>query len=353
MHLNHIYKFFLFFVFIGLLYCLFYIFLLEKNNLNGQYWIKNVEYVKDDIMHQFENEERILIFSGSNGMFGFNSLMLEEVFGKKTVNMAFNAGVPFSYIVHKIKKYAKQGDVILLPLEYVHYFREDHSTNSILDMFTWNKKYFYELHPIEKIKVMFAYTNNKILLDAFLSILQSNTLPKGVLKEKEIPKESVLNRFKSNIFKENKTIEYRFDTLNQRGDVTNHNGTQKNLFKEKDIFYSSNDPISRSFIKNHQELYEYSIKNNFNIYYLHPSTMRNKNYNLNKKMHRQKADALLLKLKGYNVNILGNPIKYNFEPKYMYNTTYHLNQEGANLRTQYVITDLTKFIKNQSNQERK
>jgi hypothetical protein len=332
---------------------MFYIFLLEKNNLNGQYWIKNVEYVKDDIMHQFENEERILIFSGSNGMFGFNSLMLEEAFGKKTVNMAFNAGVPFSYIVHKIKKYAKQGDVILLPLEYVHYFREDHSTNSVLDMFTWNKKYFYELSTVEKIKVMFAYTNNKILLDAFLSNFKSDTLPKGVLKEKEITKEDVLKRFKSNIFKESKIIEYRFDTLNQRGDVTKHIETQKNLFQKKDGFYSLNAPISNSFIKNNQDLHEHSIKKNFKIYYLHPSTMRNKNYNLNKKTHRDKANALLLKLKDYDVNILGNPAKYNFEPKYMHNTTYHLNQEGANLRTERVITELIKLMNNQFNKEEK
>lgn len=340
MYLNNIYKYFGFIFFIALTYLIFYLTLLENNNLNGQYWIKNVEYVKDDIMNEFEDEERILIFSGSNGMFGFNSLMLEEVFGKKSINMAFNAGVPFSYITHKIKKYAKSGDTILLPLEYVHYFREDHSTNSVLDMFTWNKKYFYELSTLEKAKVMLAYTNNKVLLDAFLSNFKNNTIPKGVLKEKEISKEKVLERYKKNILNENKKVVYRFDTLNERGDVSNHIKSEKSLWKKKDSFYDLKMPISNSFIENNKELQEYALEKNIKIYYLHPSTMKNEKYNLKKQIHSKKIEALISELKKYNVNIIGNPENYNFEPKYMYNTTYHLNQEGADLRTKYVIEDL-------------
>lgn len=345
MYLKHIYKFFIFFISIGLFYCILYVFLLERNNLNGQYWIKNVEYVKDHIMHQFENEGRILIFSGSNGMFGFNSFMLEEEFTKKTINMAFNAGVPFGYIVHKIKKYAKRGDIILLPLEYVHYFSEDYSTNSILHMFTWNKKYFYELNTIEKVKIMFAYTNTAILIDALFSNFKSNTLPMGALKEKTILRANVLKRFKNNSSQEKTTVIYRFDTLNQRGDVKNHYGTQANIINAQDTFYNLNNNISNSFIKNHESLCEYSMKKGFSVYYLHPSTLRNTNYNLTKKLYQEKADALILKLKKYNVNILGNPSKYNFELKYIYNTSYHLNQEGANLRTQYVIADIARLIK--------
>lgn len=346
MYKKHIYKFFMFISLVALSYLTFYIVLLENNNLNGQYWIKNVEYVKDAIAEQYDKEERILIFAGSNAMFGFDSLLIEEKFDKKCINMAFNAGVPFSYIVHKIQKHANRGDAILLPLEYIHYFNEEYTTNTILDMFTWNKKYFYELDFVEKIKVIFAYTNNKILLEAIASNFSSKNIPKGVLREKKISREEVLVRFKQSLLDVEKKIMYRFDTLNQRGDVFNNYNQANNISKQKAAYFNTSDKLSTSFIKHSKELQEFALKNNIEIYYLHPSTMKNKLFNLKKAQDKLKIEKLVLKLNEHNVTIIGDPKRYNFDIKYMYNTTYHLNQKGAKLRTQNVIEDIKSLMIN-------
>ncbi len=49
-------------------------------------------------------------------------------------------------------------------------------------------------------------------------------------------------------------------------------------------------------------------------------------------------------LKKNGFPLIAEPIRYRFADKYFYNTPYHLTKEGADLRTDMVIQDMSKVI---------
>lgn len=66
---------------------------------------------------------RIIVDSGSNSRFGIAPAVLEAEFRRPTVVAADHGSVPLEMKVARLERYARQGDVIILPLEWIHYTR--------------------------------------------------------------------------------------------------------------------------------------------------------------------------------------------------------------------------------------
>jgi hypothetical protein len=82
------------------------------------------------IMHKKEQRAasisgpRLLLLSGSNSLFGLNAQVITQETGYPTVNMGFHAGLDLDYLLYYIKRTARPGDTIFMPLEYPLYGRE-------------------------------------------------------------------------------------------------------------------------------------------------------------------------------------------------------------------------------------
>jgi hypothetical protein len=66
---------------------------------------------------------RLVVDGGSSSMFGIVPALLEQAFGRPTVDAADNASIPLRMKIHRIIAYARRGDVLILPLEWVYYTR--------------------------------------------------------------------------------------------------------------------------------------------------------------------------------------------------------------------------------------
>jgi hypothetical protein len=68
-----------------------------------------------------QNDNRILILSGSNGLFGISAKTISQETGIKTINLCSHAGLGGDYILSRAEKLIRKGDIILLPMEYEFY----------------------------------------------------------------------------------------------------------------------------------------------------------------------------------------------------------------------------------------
>jgi len=71
-------------------------------------------------LEKLKNTEgkKIVIIGGSNGNFGIDSRLMRKKLGVPVVNMALHGGLPFKYIIEQVKEYLNEGDVLILTKEY-------------------------------------------------------------------------------------------------------------------------------------------------------------------------------------------------------------------------------------------
>ena len=72
---------------------------------------------KEDLLRK-TNDPKIIFVAGSSGAFGLNAPELEEASGYKVVNLGLHAGFGFSFISEIAKANINPGDIVLLGYEY-------------------------------------------------------------------------------------------------------------------------------------------------------------------------------------------------------------------------------------------
>jgi hypothetical protein len=98
-------------------------------------------------------EKRILIVSGSNGLFGISAATISQETGIKTINLSSHASLGGDYILSRAQKLIRSGDVILLPLEYPFYYSsgisDDFGKSALLGRFivSYDRDYLSKVSP--------------------------------------------------------------------------------------------------------------------------------------------------------------------------------------------------------------
>jgi hypothetical protein len=67
---------------------------------------------------------RIVIDAGSSSMFGIEPALIEQAFGKPVIDVADNGSIPLDMKIYRLLKFARTGDTLILPLEWVYYTRD-------------------------------------------------------------------------------------------------------------------------------------------------------------------------------------------------------------------------------------
>ncbi|HLH12840.1 MAG TPA: hypothetical protein VKV77_13315 [Methylovirgula sp.] len=107
---------------------------------------------------------RIIIESGSNSAHGIEPALIEAAFGLPTIDIADYAGVPLPAKVSRLEKYARAGDIILMPLEWPYYFRDSYSSDFLEGMINPNDPfdsatYYFALSRLDRMDLVFRYMN--------------------------------------------------------------------------------------------------------------------------------------------------------------------------------------------------
>lgn len=271
-------------------------------------WIYNALEKKIKNANQL-SQKKVILLSGSNTHYGIISKKIEESFNIPCFNLGSHAGLGIDYIFNYSKKVLKSGDIVIAPIEYEHFFWDDSVVNETKRdyLFSWDKEYLNNLSLIDIFKNVYS-----ISPIYFLKSIYQYNLPE---KEKNVGDGA------------NST------TIDENGDETEMH-YQKIKYEFEDIDFKQNFEKSKGF-QIIISYIEWCKKNNIKLYFTYPNriiTPPNKQYKYSKSFEYFNG---ILKI--HNINLIGNEKDAFFENQYMYDSKYHLNSLGRELRTKRII----------------
>ncbi|MGN8071715.1 hypothetical protein [Mucilaginibacter sp. 22184] len=259
---------------------------------------------KENRLHSLPSP-KIIFVGGSNLAFGINSNTISKKFNYPVVNMSLHGGLGLSYMLNEALDGVKKSDIVLLSTEYYLDKPELKLLTQLMDANPNAKKYI-TLKPEE-------------LIPFYISDLQ-RCITSSV---KVIGKQ-----FSDNIYIRNGfTVE---------GDLVSHLN-KKNVPlvppRLREIDYTDDLQLINTFI-------ETAESKGATVYYLFP-TYQQSTFTLNKKAVNDFATLFHKKLK---CPILNTPDTFVYNDSLYFNSEYHLNKQGREIRTQKLIEILGKNI---------
>lgn len=297
-------------------------------------WIFYAYKTKELYASQIVNR-KILIVAGSNALFGINSKQIESSTGIPTVNLAVHASLGVEYILSKAKQILKPGDIILMPFEFelYHQTKDQQLLEKTLRNYiiSYDHDYLAKLSLADRLKVlMYPSGINQEDIDIVKTIL-SNRSP--------FEKDAVYRR----ILEMAKLGEcYTGKTLNRNGDETCNIGKfpTKDLKRDMKINATPKEPIDTSSAI--RDFCVFANTYGITIVPLYPSALNYPDYDSDEyKMYFYEIKRFWLK---QNIMFIDSPNQSLLAEKIMFNTSYHPNDKGRNLRTQNVINILKIYL---------
>lgn len=246
---------------------------------------------------------RLLITGGSSVAFGMDSGALEEAVGLPTVNLAIHAGLGSEYIIQEVKDNAREGDIVLISLEY---FLKKNGNNKL-------KSAAVHFYP-DALQYFDVFFQARLCLEKIKSNVSQVM---GIAQMDSVTYHPIYNK----------------GAFNKYGDVVSHFAL-RNLAKlngPKKIEYEKWDAIDDL-----NELQTYAVKSNFKVYYHFPCIALSR-YRKSKSVIMDHAQYLQDNL---YIPIINHPQDVALQDSFFFDTVYHLNKKGRKIRTESLIQSL-------------
>jgi hypothetical protein len=95
--------------------------LLAPAPITAEYWVREALTVKREIARRHAGTPRILVLSGSSGIFGIDTTAMTTALGRPAINLSTHANLPLDDVLGEIRGMYARGDVVVLPLEPARY----------------------------------------------------------------------------------------------------------------------------------------------------------------------------------------------------------------------------------------
>jgi len=334
----------------GVAYILAFERVLGSPKLRVGYWNKALYDYKDYAAKQIE-EPKLIVLAGSNGMFGINSNLLEKRIQRQTVNLALHADLDISFLYQQADDVLAEGDLLVMPLEYSYYDATDALNISfVLYMMAWGNEiylknlswvdYFSFINAVPKIEVWLGLVSpsNYKRLDSSKDVLYPG--PDGIVRE-------VMRNNK----RRNRVVfsGYSHNSLNLKGDIMASRSTQQSvrdivsLPEKHDSYFEVKDEISPHFIRHFKRILALAEKRGAQVVLTWPATIRHAGLDLTKREDQLRIERLTSLLSASGIDIACNPAFFNLDHRLFFDTSYHLRERGAILRTEALAQCLSEL----------
>ena len=298
-------------------FCIYY-FLVNKS-------FEKEEHGKKTSFRNFLLEEipspRIIIDSGSNSFHGIYAPSIEKEFQIPCINVADDGAIPFFMRVARLREQTGKGDIIVLPLEYVHYTRSE-IPNQVYIRMHRDLHYFHDnLSLSEKIK--------------FVSSIPAATLIDNFLSSNDSPN---LNHLRKS------TWLHQF--LGSSGDFESYGSPSQWQYPTGMNFttwnYGDNafDEVCDEFLFGISKLSELR-ESGRTILFTWPVICGSKEELRIARSYSSFYQKIRQNVEDAGFVFLGEPEETMFDAdKFMYDTPAHLNEKGRQIRTELLIEHL-------------
>ena len=322
-------------VFFGIYIGMFYYQL--NSPVKAAWWVHSAYQYKDFKSDKIKSK-KIIIVAGSNALFGINSELIEKNTGYPVINLAVHAGLDIDYLYYKIKQNIKNGDIVVMPLELAHYYRDERASSWFSNnMMAWGNDYLGQLSPLQLAKFIINAEPGRILEGALTQIrnggvntkiLSSDSVIKNVAAASKSPYSGV----------------YNYTGMNEDGDF---NIDKAVTFKKDAIYLKRRENITPYFIKTHEKINSLVKDHNGKLYLTYPVTIRNNRFDLSQQGSQNKIDKFEYSLSQLDIKIYCNAALFNLDRMYFFNTQYHPNKYGALIRSNNLGDCLAELINDQ------
>jgi hypothetical protein len=282
-------------------------------------------------------KKRILIVSGSNGLFGISAKAISQKTGMAAINLGVHAGLGGEYILSRAAKIFRKGDVVLLPLEYPFY-----SSSGISDDFrtNWNMLgnflISYDRSSLQNISVIsllnFALRN--ALVDP--KSPEYRNFYRGHLSRKDILERLNKTHISGNCYSGLSFNEYGDETCN----IGKENVPVNPSVLETAISPSMSEIDPGSYIK---RFVKHATERGVKIIPLYPVSVYTDDYKNPAYLESaQKIKEFWEKLGFKFQDRITDSL---LPPQLMYNSSYHPKDSGRQLRTKVVIEIINETLK--------
>lgn len=298
--------------------------------VKAEWWLKETVVKKTNLLEKIDSPKRIIIFSGSNSLFGFDSTVIEKSTGIPTFNFGLHASLDMSYLSKIAETITRQGDIIIAPLEYSFYLRENrYSDWFINNMLGWGYDYISGLEYIDKI-MFFTHTEAKRVFEGLLAT------PRVVMAS-----DYDVNRF----IPKGEYRGYSYKSIKTNGDIITPDGSTKyvadligdNESKSSILTYQSDKKPQKYSINQINELKNTIESKGGKLIIIWPVSMESKFFNKNNESSTSFIDSIKSKMIDSGIKIYCDPYEFNIHPSYFFDTYYHLNNRGEVLRSKKVM----------------
>jgi hypothetical protein len=292
-------------------FCLTVILLPSNPNIsNGLLYGK---VAKDSLLANTMNN-RLIFVGGSNLSFGLMSGMIKDSLKFNPINTAIHGGIGLEYMLENTLYYIKENDIIVIAPEYAHF-----TTNTIHG----GQEMIITMAEVDKFKLLSKLSRSQLKL-----ILTK--APYYSLKK--------LNPFNYFIERDKYGIYGKY-SFNNYGDAIRH----YNLPNEKIELMSEPYSLSAFNTGSVEILRRFRDECNkigASVFISYPSF--HYSASLGSEPIIEFVDSVL---KVNDFHVISNPYDYIMADTLFFNTSYHLNKNGAQIRTSKLISDLQKVLK--------
>lgn len=315
----------------------------------AEMWLKDTYVAKDNI-NRIKMGKRLIVIGGSSSLFGFNGAIIEANTDFSFINYGTHAGLPLNYHIDKIIANAKDGDTVILPLEFDYYFREAPIDDMwyIQNMLSWGKYYAY----IDKWHSVLAHVRNnptKTLKNNIKHLMKTFAQNEPFISPKQIaqmPKHTESYTLEEGIkilpCANEKWALYSYRSLSPNGDFCQQSGSID--FAYKSAYFDDKAVISTFFLNEWERLSHFCNAHNMRCILTFPPTVENPLFSIKDDHIFAKIAHLQSQLSAHNIHIYGDFTAVHFDKTYFYDTRYHLNDKGVKLRTISFLKQLDSIL---------
>lgn len=259
-------------------------------------------------LDNLKEKRKLIICGGSSSSYSINSKRLEVEFNRNVINTSLAMTIGSKFQLNLTKKYLKKGDVVLYFPEYESYYSNIGGGDILYSLFFYYPSIWYNFDIKEKF--LFLVKSPKLTINCLKNILfKRNSDPITQYSRK------AYNRLGDNNFLIN----------NNESTFSRNVSSRYNRLKSKKI----ND----KFVNNLIEFNNFCNKKGVIFLFGFPPLAVN-DFDDNFSIDSRKI------LKKTNLKFIGLPYKNVFADSLFYDTSYHMNGLGRNIRTQILVENL-------------
>lgn len=280
--------------------------------------VDNSLFANIDKHHRLDSlsSPKIVFIGGSNLAFGLDSKLIEDSLHIPVVNMGLHAGLGLRFMLNESKNSLKKGDIVIVAPEYHHFYNSDILNGEkvlvamISDVDSRNLKYISFKQYIHLSPLAIRYAISKLMR-----------------KEMDVMAENKKDEYERN-FKRN--------SFNIYGDEVMH-WSYKNKVLSPVQLNQKNTTILEETIILISDFKQAMDSRGVHFFLIPPAFQRSSFDN-----YKPFIDKLSLSLSNRNIPFTISPKEFAYPDTLFFNTLYHLDKNGAELRSLRLIKMLRK-----------